>query len=134
MKSSFALLVLGLAMGCAGAESTADIAESRDELTARNACRGKKEGASCSLCGTDPNCFETMEVKTCQKRGSRLTCKSGSAVQGPTPGSYDPCGGKRAGDSCSLCAPGDTDCFETMVEKSCDASGTCREGRPVGAK
>lgn len=42
---------------------------------------------------------------------------------------YDPCAGKICGESCTLCAPGDGDCFETAVLKTCDASGSCTMGQ-----
>jgi hypothetical protein len=38
---------------------------------------------------------------------------------------YQPCAGKRCGESCAECAPGDHDCVETAVVKACDAAGTC---------
>ncbi|TDP64426.1 hypothetical protein [Bradymonas sediminis] len=41
------------------------------------------------------------------------------------PGDYEPCAGKVCGDTCTLCAPGDDDCFETMVLKTCDSDGAC---------
>ena len=132
MKTLFALLVMGMAVGCASAEADPEVSESQDELSARSACRGKKAGATCSLCGNKPNCVETMELKTCQKRGTSLSCKSGST--NPPPASYDPCGGKNPGDNCTICAPGDADCFETQEVKTCNpASGklTCGAAAPT---
>jgi hypothetical protein len=46
------------------------------------------------------------------------------------PGSYDPCAGKRCGDACNLCAPGDADCVETAVVKACNQSGACTMETP----
>lgn len=136
MKSLFALLALAttVGVGCAGAESTeSTIDEAEADLSARAGCSGKSEGDSCSLCGTKPGCVETMVVKTCQKRGTRLYCRSGASQQQPQPPAYDPCGGKRFGDSCSLCAP-NTDCVETMVEKTCGLENgklACNSGAPT---
>ena len=35
------------------------------------------------------------------------------------------CSGKSTGEACTLCAPGDASCVETMELKACDASGAC---------
>jgi hypothetical protein len=43
----------------------------------------------------------------------------------PVSGSYDPCAGKNAGDSCKICPPGDSNCMETMELKVCGADGKC---------
>jgi hypothetical protein len=43
----------------------------------------------------------------------------------PTAGAYDPCAGKKAGDSCTICPPGDPNCMETMELKVCSADGKC---------
>lgn len=40
--------------------------------------------------------------------------------------SYDACQGKRCGDSCTVCRPGDASCVESAVAKACDPSGECR--------
>jgi hypothetical protein len=45
-------------------------------------------------------------------------------------GCYDPCEGKACGDSCTVCAPDDPDCFETAVVKACDANGACVPEQP----
>ncbi len=44
---------------------------------------------------------------------------------GATPPAYDPCAGKACGASCTLCAPGATDCVETAVVKACDPLHRC---------
>jgi len=41
------------------------------------------------------------------------------------PDDFDDCAEKDEGDECSLCAPGDPDCIETMEIKVCDAYGEC---------
>jgi hypothetical protein len=41
---------------------------------------------------------------------------------------YQPCAGKKCGESCSLCAPGDANCGETLIKKFCDSAGTCISG------
>lgn len=43
---------------------------------------------------------------------------------------YDSCAGKRCGDACNLCAPGDADCVETAEVKVCSQSGTCSGQAP----
>jgi hypothetical protein len=42
-----------------------------------------------------------------------------------TTGAYEPCAGKKAGDECQLCAPGDPECVETRNIKTCSADGRC---------
>ena len=134
MKSLFASVVLGvglLGMGCAS-EVASDPSESQAELTARSACRGKSEGQTCRLCaGNDPDCIETMEVKTCQKNGAHLRCSSDAP---PAVAPYDPCAGKSAGDNCHLCAPNDRNCVETMEVKTCglvNGKLACNAGAPT---
>lgn len=39
---------------------------------------------------------------------------------------YQPCDGKAQGAYCTICAPDDTDCVETMEVKVCSADGLCR--------
>ncbi len=43
---------------------------------------------------------------------------------------YEPCANKTCGDTCTLCAPDDPDCFETDVIKFCHADGTCSPTPP----
>lgn len=43
----------------------------------------------------------------------------------PASGGYDPCAGKKEGDLCKICPPGDSNCMETMELKVCDAAGKC---------
>lgn len=38
---------------------------------------------------------------------------------------YQPCGGKECGEACKVCEPGDANCVETMVMKTCNSSGEC---------
>ena len=40
---------------------------------------------------------------------------------------YDPCADKTCGDSCTVCAPDDADCVETMSVKQCSADGACTD-------
>lgn len=43
-------------------------------------------------------------------------------------GPYDPCEDKGCGEECTLCAPDDPDCIETMVLKVCGGDGVCGSG------
>ncbi len=45
---------------------------------------------------------------------------------------YDPCAGKACGESCTLCAPDDTDCGETSDVKVCTELGVCGHGGNCG--
>jgi hypothetical protein len=93
-------------------------------------------------------------------RGCRLACvaalffaagcdKGSEASASPTPaestaatteepmpdpkphGPHDPCAGKACGDPCTICAPDDADCVETMVVKACNASAECTAEKPA---
>jgi hypothetical protein len=46
---------------------------------------------------------------------------------------FNDCDDKDEGDECSLCAPDDEDCVETMVVKTCNADGQCGSGDAVCA-
>ena len=50
-----------------------------------------------------------------------------SGEAGDEPEAYDPCAGKSCGDACTLCAPDDSDCAETMSVKQCSADGACTD-------
>jgi hypothetical protein len=41
---------------------------------------------------------------------------------------FNDCDDKDEGDECSLCAPDDEDCVETMEIKVCNADGECSSG------
>ena len=41
---------------------------------------------------------------------------------------FNDCDDKDEGDECSLCAPDDADCVETMEIKVCNADGECSAG------
>lgn len=43
----------------------------------------------------------------------------------PASDGYDPCAGKKEGDSCTICPPAKADCMETMQLKVCNAEGQC---------
>lgn len=43
-------------------------------------------------------------------------------------GIYDSCAGKNCGDTCTLCAPGDPNCSEVAILRSCDLKGNCIPG------
>ncbi len=44
---------------------------------------------------------------------------------------YAPCDGATCGDTCTLCDPSDTDCYETTVVKFCQADGSCDATAPT---
>jgi hypothetical protein len=44
---------------------------------------------------------------------------------------YDPCGGKKCGDRCNLCAPKQPGCFETALVKMCHPDGQCKPATAV---
>ena len=46
---------------------------------------------------------------------------------------YDDCAEKDEGDECSLCAPDDEDCIETMEIKVCSADGECSSAGDICA-
>ena len=50
------------------------------------------------------------------------------AVAGLPVCKYNACADKKAGDSCTLCAPWDRDCMDTMVLKTCSDGGVCKPG------
>lgn len=41
---------------------------------------------------------------------------------------FNDCEEKDEGDECTLCAPDDDECVETMVIKTCNADGECGSG------
>ncbi len=45
-----------------------------------------------------------------------------------TDGGYVPCAGKKCGDFCQYCRPGDPNCVELAVVKWCNANSECLPG------
>lgn len=79
-------------------------------------CSGKACGRSCNPCGPDRTC-PTLIPSACDRFG---------ACVGDVPWlCYEPCAAKATGACCTLCPPGASGCFETMVLKACDASAAC---------
>jgi hypothetical protein len=86
-------------------------------------CAGKACGATCTICDPkDPTCIETAMVKYCSATG---TCGAPYPACSTVDAGYKPCAGKVCGDTCTLCAPGDTTCAETMNIIYCTLVGEC---------
>jgi len=82
----------------------------------------------CNLCPlNDEECVETAELKICMETAvdHKLECKS-------VPTKYTPCAGKEDLETCTWCAPWESDCTETAVVKTC-LSGECQSGKAAGA-
>ena len=85
---------------------------------------------------TSPRVCCMAMTATCLSCAAGVTkeeyCASNPKVAGcpKKPAPYDPCANKREGEACSLCAPGDKNCMETKVLKTCDGAGKCRPGMP----
>lgn len=78
------------------------------------------------LVGCSSNAAEQAKQPTAPT--DEATLPGGPAEEPAPPGSsgdYDPCADKSCGDSCTICAPDDADCVETMEVKVCNASGEC---------
>lgn len=85
----------------------------------------------CSVCPVTPICYQCEDgscatpVVACNPDGS---CGAVDWVCEQDGSGYDPCAGKAEGDTCTACPPGDADCVETGVIKSCQA-GRCESAR-----
>jgi len=96
-----------------------------------NPCADQICGDSCTLCAPDDaDCIETDELKVCDPAGLCVSdtgsiCDDDCTAPDCPEVEYNPCADKVCGDSCSLCAPDDTDCIETGVIKVCDPAGIC---------
>ncbi len=89
-------------------------------------CDGLTCGDECSLCAPDDDdCVETTEIKVCDADGECVSDTNDPALCEDDGDEYDPCDGLTCGDECSLCAPDDDDCAETMEIKVCNADGKC---------
>lgn len=67
-------------------------------------------------CDKDPTPPEAPAVEAPASDGSDDTAQT-----------YDPCAGKTCGEGCTVCAPDDADCVETMSVKQCSAEGACTD-------
>jgi hypothetical protein len=68
------VLSLGIATHLFACAETADTYEP---------CAGKSEGEQCRLCSPDdPNCFETMIVKTCSREGQCGARRNDAGTEG----------------------------------------------------
>lgn len=119
-------------------------------------CRDRLCGDSCRLCDpADEACIETPAVKRC---GAGGVCSAAAPVCATQPGDaaapdgeapdaapvedaalppppppppLDPCDGKRCGDRCERCAPGDADCGKGERIGFCGRDGRCGRARPL---
>ena len=64
--------------------------------------------------------METSEIKACDLDGACVSDTGNLCAE-----RYEPCAGKACGESCTLCAPSDFDCFETDEIKACNLDGAC---------
>jgi hypothetical protein len=113
-----------LLVACSGSDPTeGETDQSEEALRAQRACSGKTCGDTCTLCAPgQKGCFETAVVKACNAKGK---CSASAPTCGGAPPAYQPCAGKACGASCTVCPPGDPNCFETAVLKECSATGAC---------
>jgi hypothetical protein len=78
---------------------------------------------------SDPTCAGPgvrCLVDPCQRK--KAACQKGRCVVAGD--DYDPCAGKKCGDSCKVCPPTDATCMETMEVKQCNADGKCSPAPP----
>lgn len=73
--------------------------------------------------------FMTAAV-ACEKDPTPTEAPAAEPPSGDEAQAYDPCAGKACGDGCTVCAPDDPDCAETMSVKQCSADGACTD-QPV---
>ncbi len=109
----------------AGSMDSAPIDSGGDSLGGYVPCAGKTCGQSCTVCDPqDPTCFETADLKSCDESGQ---CGGGAPSCGALDGGkpYVPCAGAACGDPCSICPPGDSNCFEPAIPNQCNAAGAC---------
>jgi len=92
-------------------------------------CAAKDCGETCKLCAPgDVGCVETSVIKMCNAEGE--CTPSVPVCEGdPEPGAG--CANKSCGDSCTLCPPGDPNCFETSVPKFCSPDLDCKSSFPI---
>lgn len=96
-------------------------------------CAGKSCGMTCTVCDpNDTSCVETAVIKQCDSAGQCVAAPAqcGTAADGGG-AAYNPCAGKKCGERCQLCAPGDTGCLETALIKLCHPDGQCKPATTV---
>jgi hypothetical protein len=86
--------------------------------------------ASCG--GTQPSTPAPEESGSPAAPGGDTTPPTTGAPGGggDPPAGYNPCGAKKCGDSCTICAPDAKDCVETAVVKMCQPDGKCDATTP----
>lgn len=98
-------------------------------VTPYDPCAGRSCGDTCTICDpADTDCGETAVLKTCDDSGECVAQSEGASCTSPP---YDPCAGKQCGDACTVCDPGDPNCVETAVLKTCGSDGTCDARDPA---
>ena len=99
-----------------------------------------QSGGDCSISDDAPyteygqHCGGEIVVKRCEcDNGGNATASAQWLCAMPllVPCTYDACEDKTTGDSCTQCAPWDTDCVETENVKTCSDGGVCTAGGPV---
>jgi hypothetical protein len=107
----------------AACASDADCRLFADMCTACD-CRALGRKDSDPTCaGPGVRCFADPCLKkkaACQKERCVVVSATG----------YDPCAGKKCGESCKICPPSDPSCMETLEVKQCSAEGKCSSMPP----
>jgi hypothetical protein len=91
-------------------------------------CHGLHCGELCNP-GCDPQtdggCPPPPMPSACDPKGHCMPADMVGCMGAPP---WFPCMGKKCGDACTLCPPGDPMCMEAPMPKACDPSGTCQPG------
>lgn len=136
MNRSIIFTAFGLGFALLACSSNGDDAQgaSQAELSAKAACSAKSCGDPCNICppgATD--CFETAVLKECNAHGRCTAAPAQCTPVDAGPARYEPCSGKACGETCKVCDPADTSCFETADLKLCQVDGSCKSTPPLCA-
>ncbi len=102
--------------------------ELRDGASCVKTERVAAKAFSCEGASVVSVCAAPCESEACASQGRGYACERGLCVPAAcddVPPVYEPCAGKKAGASCSLCDPLDEDCIETQSVKHCTEEGKC---------
>ena len=81
--------------------------------------------AACQRC---PDGSASCPSSRCEQGICQVSWPACAGVPTPPAMPWDPCGGKKCGEPCTLCPPGAVNCAETKDLKACNLDGKCASG------
>ena len=124
--------VVGLAGMIFGLSSCTHATGEEDDVSKSRAAELMAGGADVDYCAENGWYGDGVCDDFCEKDDPDCSDSNDGKADDPKGGDdYEPCADKACGATCTVCAPGDSDCVETAVVKYCQPDGSCSADKPT---